>query len=101
MFQSWINGILGLWMIVAGFISGAQHSVNYIIVGVVIAALGFWAAKKWQNVVSAILGLWFILSGIVTTLMSPANSILVGIVIAVLSFWAATAGGKQMVHKTA
>lgn len=102
MYQSWINGILGLWMIVAGFISGAQHSVNYIIVGVIVAALGFWAAKRWQNTVSGILGLWFILSGIVTSLMGPPNSIIVGIVVAVLSFWAAASHhGGEVVQKTA
>lgn len=101
MFQSWINGILGVWMIVAGFISGVQHGVNYIIVGLVIAILGFWAAKKWQNAVCGILGLWFILSGIVSNLIAPANSIIVGIVIAGLSFWVATAGGGEMIHKTA
>lgn len=101
MFQSWINGVLGIWMIVAGFISTVQHSVNYIIVGIIVAALGFWAAKRWQNTVSGVLGLWLIVSGIITTLIAPVNSIIIGIVIAVLSFWAATMKRGEMVQKTA
>ncbi len=100
MFQSWINGILGLWMILTGFISGVQTSVNFIVVGAVIAILGFWGARKWQNDVSAVLGLWFVLSGIITSLISPVNSIIVGIIVAALSFWAATTSGEEMMHKT-
>lgn len=55
MFQSWINGVLGIWMIVAGLISAVQHGVNYIIVGIIVAALGFSAGRRWQNAVSGVL----------------------------------------------
>lgn len=90
--QSWINGILALWVIVSGFIPATQDSVNYIILGALIAALGFWAFQRWQNWVSGIIGLWFILSGIFTGLIGPANSIIGGVIVAALSFWAGATG---------
>lgn len=96
MWQGWVNGILGLWLILSGIISGLQHPVNYIIVGVVVAALGFWSAtQRWQGWVDGVLGLWLIVSGIITTLMLPVNSIVVGLVVAVMSFWEAL-GGKPV-----
>lgn len=89
MWQAWINFILGLWFILSGIITSLGASVNYIIVGIVVAVLGFWSYKQWQGIVIGILGLWFILSGIVTSLMAPVNLIIVGIVIAVLAIWQA------------
>lgn len=93
MWQGWVNFILGLWLILSGIIGGLGVSVNYIIVGIVVAVLGFWTAKQWQGVVNGILGLWLILSGIVASLMASANLIIVGIVVAVLAIWQAM-GGK-------
>jgi hypothetical protein len=94
MWKAWVNFILGLWFILSGIITGLDANVNYIIVGVVVAILGFWTAKQWQGIVMGILGLWMILSGIVTSLMSPVNLIIVGIVIAVLGLWQALAKPK-------
>lgn len=42
---SWLNGLAGLWMIIAPFILSYSRSVSYwneIIVGAVIAILAFW-----------------------------------------------------------
>jgi len=66
MWQAWINFILGLWFILSGIITSLGVSINYIIVGIVIAVLGFLSSKQWQGIVIGILGLWMILSGIVT-----------------------------------
>jgi len=94
MWKAWVNFILGLWFILSGIITGLGANVNYVIVGIVVAVLGFWSAKQWQGIVIGILGLWMILSGIVTSLMSPVNLIIVGIVIAVLGLWQALAKPK-------
>lgn len=42
---SWLNGVAGLWLIVAPFIFGFMDAAvlwNQIVVGVVVAGLGFW-----------------------------------------------------------
>ena len=45
MWQHWINGILGLWTIVASYLylSGMPQVVMYV-TGVVVAILAFWGA---------------------------------------------------------
>ena len=46
--ESWINAVLGLWLIAAPFILGYSAATaalwNSIIVGVVVAVLGAWSA---------------------------------------------------------
>jgi VIT1/CCC1 family predicted Fe2+/Mn2+ transporter len=46
--ESWINAILGLWLIVAPFVLGFSAVTaamwNSIIIGVVVAVLGAWSA---------------------------------------------------------
>jgi hypothetical protein len=41
-----INGILGLWLILAAFmnLSGQANLWNYLVVGVLVALFGFWGA---------------------------------------------------------
>ncbi len=47
MWQTWMSGVLGIWLIIASFtISG--NIMNQLIVGVAIAVLGFWAAARIQ-----------------------------------------------------
>ncbi len=89
MWQAWINFVLGLWLIVSGIVPSLHVNINYIIVGIVVAVLGFIAAKRWQGIVDGVLGIWLIVSGIITALMAPVNLIIVGIVVAALSLWMA------------
>jgi len=46
MWQQWINGILGLWIILLTFLDLSVETMSslVIITGVVIAFLGFWGA---------------------------------------------------------
>jgi len=46
MWQNWINAILGLWIMLSSFIgmSVGAMTTNLLIVGAVIAVLGFWGA---------------------------------------------------------
>lgn len=87
MWKAWVNFVLGLWFILSGIITGLGVSVNYIIIGIVVAILGFWSARQWQGIVIGILGLWMILSGIIISLTAPVNLIIVGIVIVILAIW--------------
>jgi hypothetical protein len=47
MWQAWMTGVLGVWLIIASFtIDG--NIMNELIVGVTIAILGFWSAARIQ-----------------------------------------------------
>ena len=46
MWQQWVNGILGLWVIVVPFLAlqGGTLTWTLVVTGIVIAILGFWGA---------------------------------------------------------
>lgn len=48
MWQDWINGILGLWLIVLSFLGFTGTTLMWMLVvtGVIVAILGFWAALQ-------------------------------------------------------
>ncbi|MDE1925476.1 MAG: SPW repeat protein [Patescibacteria group bacterium] len=48
MWQDWVNGILGLWIIVVPFIglTGASLVWTLAVTGIVIAVLGFWSGAQ-------------------------------------------------------
>lgn len=45
MWQNWMVGILGTWMIVAAFTLNG-NLINELIVGIAVAILGYWAAVQ-------------------------------------------------------
>ena len=93
---SWINFILGLWMIVAGFaLSTATRTVmaEEIVLGIIIACLAAISVAKPTSVISwlvAIAGLWTLIAPSVISYTglatSRANDIVVGFVVLVLGF---------------
>ena len=46
MWQAWINAVLGLWIILSAFLGMnlSEMMTNLVIVGIVVAILGFWGA---------------------------------------------------------
>lgn len=56
MWQGWINLILGVWLILSGFISAFRTTANFIIVGILATeiphpppeSLGFCVSSQWQ-----------------------------------------------------
>ena len=46
MWQNWVNGILGIWVIVVAFLgfTGSTLMWTLVVTGLVVAILGFWAA---------------------------------------------------------
>lgn len=53
---SWLNGIAGLWLIIAPFIVGFSVAAGYwneIIVGIIVAVVGFWNASMGMPVHTA------------------------------------------------
>jgi membrane-bound ClpP family serine protease len=43
MWQNWIIGLLGIWLIIASFTVNG-NVINELIVGISVAILGFWTA---------------------------------------------------------
>ncbi|MDE2078799.1 MAG: hypothetical protein KGI73_00245 [Patescibacteria group bacterium] len=43
MWQDWVTGVLGVWVLLIPFV-GADSTTVLVVTGVVIAALGFWSA---------------------------------------------------------
>lgn len=48
MWQQWLNGVLGLWVIVVPFLglSATANTWTLAITGIVVAILGFWGASE-------------------------------------------------------
>jgi hypothetical protein len=94
---SWINVLLGIWVIISPFVvQFAQLPAamwNNVIVGIVIALLALIRTSaprqtgwSWANV---ILGIWMIISPFVIGVMTTAivwNNIILGIVIALIAW---------------
>ena len=96
MWQDWLNFILGLWLVVAGFIpslnTAAGRLWDYLIVGVLVLIFGAWAAKeRWPEWLNVVLALWLIVAAFVpwTGMAVAVNSIVVGALIAIFGLWAA------------
>ncbi|MCI0619584.1 SPW repeat protein [Candidatus Wolfebacteria bacterium] len=51
MWQNWVNGILGLWILISPFVGleGSNMTTNLVIVGIVVAVLGFWSAAAGKK----------------------------------------------------
>lgn len=51
MTTQWLNGILGLWVLISPFVGFTANgmTINLVIVGIVVAVLGFAGAAYEQN----------------------------------------------------
>ncbi len=94
---SWINVILGLWLIVAAFVLSvgtARVMADEIALGIAIAVLAYAAAMSAANAVISwcvvIAGLWTLIAPSVIAYgplrASKINDVIVGIVVLVLAF---------------
>ena len=88
--KSWINFIIGVWLILCGFTPSIQTPLNMFIAGILAVIFGFWLAFSevgWPGTVTGIFGIWLFLSGIWFGLNVPWNFIISGFVIAILAVW--------------
>ncbi len=48
MWKNWVNGLLGLWVLVIPFLGIADSTLTttLVITGIIIAVLGFWSASE-------------------------------------------------------
>ncbi len=102
MWKGWVVGLLGLLQFVLGFVkmSAKAFMWDYIIVGLLVAIIGFWMIsdnKKWQGWLSGLAGVWLFISAFISSLLSGQgamwNSIIVGLIVAICGF--AALGKKE------
>lgn len=99
----WVTGILGLWIALAGII-GFNPGFTFwdnLIVGIVIAALGFSMVRMAppRGWITGILGLWVLVAGCIYLFQSGValfwNNLITGVVIAITAA-AVSASGHRM-----
>ncbi|MEK9156138.1 MAG: SPW repeat protein [Patescibacteria group bacterium] len=51
MWQQWVNGILGIWVLLVPFLGFTPEALTSVLVvtGLVIAILGFWGAAEHRR----------------------------------------------------
>ncbi len=96
MWQGWISGILGLWLLVSAFTVAGNKTgdlTNDLILGIVFLILGIWAGiihKSWQSWVVAVIGTWMVIAGLWFPASyggNLANDLIMGAVVAIAGFW--------------
>jgi hypothetical protein len=85
MWQPLVNLIAGLWIVFSGYSENFSVAGNVMLIGVVVAIMGFWRSREWEGMVCGILGLWLIVSSIFPVLLGPANLTIIGLAIAVIA----------------
>lgn len=95
--MSWINGVLGLWFLIAPFTFGYSGSRvalwNSVIVGLLIAAFAFWEASTEETAGASwsvsVLGIWMVfapyLLGYAAITAAFWSNLIVGLVVAALA----------------
>ena len=95
--MGWINGILGLWLIIAPFVrmGSAGYFWANLVVGILVAIFGFsmLRGKPSQGWISGVLGIWMVISAFIPALLQGTgvywNDIIIGVIIAIVGFSAA------------
>lgn len=98
-FRPWINILAGLWAVITGSWLYVLQPVNLVIVGMVIAAFGFWTyEQEWQGMVNGVIGLWLILSAFFPALIVPVNLWVSGLVVIGFAVWRLTSISSHYPH---
>jgi hypothetical protein len=94
MFNAWIVGLVGIWMVIAPFVPMGLYgnAWNDWIGGVIVAVLGFSmpADHGWRRYLAGVVGLWMIASGFIPGLRLAGgmftNDIILGILLIIAGF---------------
>ncbi len=97
--KGWVALILGIWLVVAAFIPGMVgigNLVNDLVVGIVIAVVGFMmipSGSAWQGwLIGLIGGVWMIIAAFIPTITGSYtanlwNDLVVGILVVIFSLF--------------
>ncbi len=94
MWKGWVNGLLGLWLIIAAFLKFSATAVmwNNLIVGIIvtIVALLMIKEKPWQGWLGTIAGILLFIAAFIKSLQTGAGylwtDLILGILIAIAGF---------------
>lgn len=92
MWNAWIVGLLGIWMVIAPFLTMPVNgnTWNDWAIGVITIALGLSldAEHAWQKIVTVLLGIWMLLSGFLPVLSAgrglQVNDVAVGVLLIIV-----------------
>jgi len=97
MWEDWVNTILGLWLLISGFIGGIVHNrtgslINDLVIGALVIVFGILSAVKhrWAEWVNVAIGVWLIVVFLIPSVLTATwNNIVFGILIIGFGVWAA------------
>ena len=104
---SWIDFLLGIWLIIAPFALGykmmsGRAATEDVIFGILIAIFSLWTAfklTKFAGWLLGLFGLWVLIAPFVLRTHSVAkvtpNDVIVGIVVLILAILRTAAGGQH------
>lgn len=105
-FNSWIIGIVGIWIIISSFLSANAQFILWsnLISGVIIALAGFTMIKEQPSFgwIAGILGIWMIISAFIPSLLTGTgllwNGIIAGLIFAIDGFSALASTPPKTAH---
>jgi hypothetical protein len=107
---SWIDFVLGIWLIIAPFALGfrmmsGRATIEDVIFGILIAAFSLWTAfklTKFAGWLLGLFGLWVLIAPFVLRTHDIArvtpNDVIVGLAVLVLAILRTTIGGHRPVN---
>ena len=90
MWHGRIKLIIGVWLIISGFITPLQNPVNLMIIGFIAGMCCFRSYRFWQTGATGIVGMWLFYSGLVDLMYAGnnltvlANFLIPGLLLSVL-----------------
>ncbi|MEJ2048604.1 MAG: hypothetical protein P8Y60_01950 [Calditrichota bacterium] len=106
MWQGRVKLVIGIWLILSGFVPVLRHPINMIVVGIFTAICCFSSYRIWQAVVIGVIGLWLFLSGMhdiaslsSRIMASSLNLFSTGIIILALAIWFIVVHSRQISEK--
>lgn len=97
--KGWVSLIAGIWLVVAAFIPGmvgTGNLVNDLIVGIVVAIVGFMmipSGSAWQGwVIGLVGGIWMIIAAFIPSIAGNYygnmwNDLIVGIIVLIVALF--------------
>jgi hypothetical protein len=102
MWKAWTSFLVGIWLIISASTSLLQGPVNMVIMGILMAIVGFFLLRGWEGFVNGVIGIWLLISGFISGLITMQNFLVIGIIISIISIIKIfhLHQGGEVIHKT-
>ncbi len=90
MWTAWINLVIGLWLIVSGFVGDFRNPTLMITAGIVViisGVIGFISIKSWEGILNLFVGIWLVLCASWFNFLMPWNFFVTGGIVFVFALW--------------